>query len=466
MAQIANSDAIGGRRRRRKSQALPKQEFVSPTRVRLPNRRLRIHSPRQESMLMASISEFGFLTPIVVDDDLTVVTGELRVQAARSLGIEQIPVLRVSHLSHAQLQAFRIADNKIQEHGTWDEPALRDALADALAHDIDLEALGFTIADADVVLAEPLATDLDDAVTPPATSLLRTADLFTLGPHRVLCGDAFLSTAYAALMGATKAGMVFTDPPFNLSARSIGGKGRFKHREFVAANGEMSGTEFQEYLRSSMALYGGQLDPGCLAYVCIDWRNVRHLLNAADSLGLELIDIAVWCKTGAGMGSFYRSQHEMIVILRVPGATHRNNIELGRNGRHRSNVWSYAGANVFGPMRDEALAMHPTVKPVSLIMDAIKDCTKRGDVILDVFGGSGSTLIAAQKTGRFGYLMEIDPAYVETILNRYHRIFGVEAVHEETGLTLTELLRQRAEAPAEEVAPAPHPSRIRQRQRQ
>lgn len=461
MTQIANSTAIGGRRRRPRTQALPKQEFVSPTRVKLPNRRLRIHSPRQESMLMASIAEFGFLTPIVLDDDLTVVTGELRVQAARKLGIEQIPALRVSHLSRAQLEAFRIADNKIQEHARWDEPALRDALADALANDIDLEALGFTIADADVTLAEPLASDLDDIVTPPATSLLRPGDLFVLGAHRVLCGDAFEPEAYATLMGGTKAGMVFTDPPYNLAARSIGGKGRVKHREFVAANGEMSGTEFQEYLRSSTAMYSGQVDPGGLVYVCIDWRNVRYLLNAADGLGLEPIDIVIWSKTGAGMGSFYRSQHEMIVVLRVPGAPHRNNIELGRNGRHRSNVWSYAGANVFGPMRDEALAMHPTVKPVALIMDAIKDCTKRGDVILDVFGGSGSTLIAAQKTGRVGFLMEIDPAYVETILNRYRRIFGVEAVHEATGLTLLELLRQRAEAPAGEIAPEPRPLRRR-----
>ena len=258
--------------------------------------------------------------------------------------------------------------------------------------------------------------------------------------------------------------MVFTDPPYNLAARSIGGKGRIKHRAFVAANGELPGPEFAEYLRASTALFTAQLRPGGLAYICIDWRNARHLLNAADSLGLDLIDIPIWCKTGAGMGSFYRSQHEMIVVARAPGASHQNNIELGRHGRNRTNVWSYAGANVFGPMRDEALAMHPTVKPVDLILDAIKDCTSpRGDIILDPFGGSGSTLIAAQKAGRTGRIIEIDPAYVETILTRYQRVFGVAAIHVETGLSFSELIKMRSEDGVADAAPPVRPPRRRTR---
>jgi DNA modification methylase len=436
-------------------------EKLDPKQLKRPNRQLRIHSPQQESMLMASISEFGFLTPAVIADDLTIVTGILRVDAAIKLGIESIPVVRVSHLSRGQLEAFRIADNKIQEHGKWDEPALRDALVEALAIDIDIEALGFTTAEADIALAEPLSASVEEIITPPATSLIRVGDIFVAGSHRIMCGDAFCPEHYASLMRGAKAAMVFTDPPYNLSGRSIGGKGRFKHRQFVAANGELSDVEFEEYLRSGIARFAAHTTAGGLIYVCMDWRHVRHLLNAANALELELIDIVVWAKTGAGMGSFYRSQHELIVVLRVPGAPHRNNVELGRNGRHRTNLWSQAGANVFGPMRDEALAMHPTVKPVGLIMDAIKDCTQRADIILDSFGGSGSTLIAAQKVGRTARIIEIDPVYVETILNRYQRVFGVEAVHEETGLSFTEVVTQRASAGTESNVQSTRPRRRR-----
>lgn len=466
MAQLADKDTLTRRRRKQpvgqqRTDTQSKLEWVPTAEFKLANRGLRKHTPQQESMLMSSISTFGFLTPLVVTDDMTVIVGELRLQAARKMGLENLPVLRASHLSHAQVEAFRIADNKIQEHGSWDEHALREALASALANDFDLEALGFTVAGADIVLAEPLSPAIGETVTPPNTSLLRIGDSFAIGAHRVLCGDAFNPDHYVAVMGDDKAAMVFTDPPFNLSARSIGGKGRIKHREFVAANGEMSGSEFQEYLRSCTALLSAQLHHGALAYVCMDWRNIQHLLNAADSLGLELIDIVIWAKTGAGMGSFYRSQHEMIAVLRVPGAMHRNNIELGRHGRNRTNVWSYAGANVFGPMRDEALAMHPTVKPVDLILDAIKDCTQRSDIILDPFGGSGSTLIAAQKAGRTARIIEIDPVYVETILARYQRIFGVAAIHEESGLPFPDLISMRLQDTAVEAAPRARPPRVR-----
>jgi DNA modification methylase len=277
----------------------------------------------------------------------------------------------------------------------------------------------------------------------PAVS--RPSDLWRIGDHVLLCGDALKPGSYRKLLGSDKAQLVFTDPPYNVAiGGNVSGLGKVKHRELAMASGEMSAEEFTDFLQGAFTRLAEFSTDGSIHFVCMDWRHMAELLRAANATYSELKNLCVWTKTNAGMGSLYRSQHELVFVFKNGAAPHINNVELGRFGRNRTNVWSYPGVNSFGTKRDSELAMHPTVKPVALVSDAILDCSRRGDIVLDAFAGSGTTLIAAEKTGRCGFGIELDPHYVDTVIRRFDDVYGLKAVHAESGLSFEQLKAKRS----------------------
>ncbi len=402
----------------------------------------RIHSDKQVLQIARSIEAFGFNVPILVDDRHNVVAGHGRLLAARKLGWKTVPVIKLNHLSDSQYAAFLIADNRLTENSTWDERLLGEQLKvlSEMELDFDLEVIGFETAEIDLLIDGFEAVreaDPDDRLPTIESSAISVAgDLWQLGKHRVLCGNSLLPENYERLLDGAKADLVITDPPYNVAIDGhASGLGRVRHREFAMASGEMSPGEFTEFLRKAMALTRQGSHSGSLAYYFMDWRHMRQILAAGLEIYGEPMNLCVWSKNNAGMGSFYRSAHELIFVFRNGETSHRNNIQLGKFGRYRTNVWNYPSANTFprsGPDGD-LLALHPTPKPVSLIADAIKDSTPRGALILDPFLGSGTAIIAAERTGRVCYGLELDPLYADAIIRRWQRRTKRDAVHVESG---------------------------------
>jgi len=281
-------------------------------------------------------------------------------------------------------------------------------------------------------------------------------DLWQLGRHRLLCGDARKADDLARLMGNARAGMAFLDPPYNVRVRDIVGRGRVKHREFAMASGELSRADFVGFLKGTLATAAAVSRDGAVHFVCMDWRHLGELLEAGGKIYGETLNMAVWVKSNAGQGSFYRSQHELIAVFRVGKEAHLNNIELGRHGRSRSNVWHYAGINTFRAGRLDELKSHPTVKPVALVADCIRDCTRRGDLVLDTFCGSGTTILAAERVGRRAYTLELEQRFVDVAIKRWQAFSGKDAICAESGLSFDEIASTRVMAPAADSSPA-HP---------
>lgn len=417
----------------------------------------RKHNLRQIKQLARSIRAFGFNVPLLIDADNTVIAGHCRLAAAEREGLAEVPVIRLEHLSEMQVRAFRIADNRLAEVAVWDEQALAEILAELapLDLDFDLEATGFSMAEIDLHIEglgngeDPAPDDADDlagaAAGPPVSKL---GDLWQLDRHRLLCGNASEEAAFTTLLEGKRAAMVFTDPPYNVPIEGhVSGAGKIRHREFAMASGELSDAQFAQFLSSVLRLLSRHSTSGSLHYVCMDWRHIRLLLEAGQAAYREQLNLCVWVKSNAGLGSFYRSGHELVAVFKNGRAAHRNNIELGRFGRNRTNVWHYAGMSGFGGGGEEGdlSALHPTVKPVALIADAILDCTARGDLILDPFLGSGSTLLAAHRVGRICRAIEIDPLYVDTAIRRWQRFTGGTALHARSGEPFDKL-EQRAAA--------------------
>ncbi|MEM8581271.1 MAG: DNA methyltransferase [Pseudomonadota bacterium] len=402
----------------------------------------RTHTAKSVARLKGSIEQFGFVVPILATSRGDIIAGHGRLEAAKQLGLDHVPVVTADHLSEAEIRALRIADNKLAELSDWNEEALQIELAELMdlsltgELDFELDITGFELPEIDIIIggvATPVEAEtapMPDTSSPPVTQL---GDLWRLGEHLVFCGNSLEAESFAAVLGKDQPRMIFTDPPYNVAVNGHVRSGAAGHREFAMASGEMSDGEFRGFLSDFIVRLFERLIDGGIAMVCIDWRHIEELIAAGKGAGFDLINLCVWNKTNGGMGSLYRSKHELVAVFKKPGAAHINNVELGKHGRNRTNVWDYAGVNTFGTAREADLADHPTVKPTALVADAIMDVSQRGDVVLDCFGGSGATLLAAERTGRKARLIELDPAYVDVAIRRWHEATGQEAVHARTG---------------------------------
>jgi DNA modification methylase len=409
----------------------------------------RTHSRKQLKKLAACFRDFGFLVPILINKDGEVVAGHARLAAASLLGMTMVPVVVLEHLRPEQLRGFRLADNRMAEESSRDAPKLAIELKALIELEtFEIESTGFEMGEIDVWIGAAEASQHlnpdDETPEPREAAVSQLGDLWILGKHRLLCRDARERASYVILLGGELAQIVITDPPYNVRIRGhVSGLGKVRHREFVMASGEMARPEFIAWLKSILCHLAAVSVDGAIHYIFMDWRHLRELMEAGSEVYGELKQLIVWAKTNAGMGSFYRSQHELVLVYKHGTAPHINNFGLGSCGRHRTNVWSYAGANSMKRGRAEELAMHPTVKPVALLADAMLDCSRRGRIVLDAFGGSGSTLIAAERTGRRAYLLELDPLYVDVAIRRWEKLAGKPARHAITGLTFVEMAARR-----------------------
>lgn len=412
----------------------------------------KIHPRQQIKQIRKSIEKFDFINPILIDEKNEIIAGHGRLRAAIDAGMKEVPVIQIDHLTEAQKKAYRIADNKLTENGEWNFELLQVEFKsiETLDPDIKLDITGFAIEEIDNVFkVNEKETDSKADIIPYIDEheiISAEGDIWLLGKHKIICGNALDEKVYKTLFEDKKADMVFTDPPFNVSVNGhICGKGAVKHEEFKYASGEMSSNEFQEFLKASFNLLKSFSKNGSLSYICMDWRHIKEIINAADGIYNEMKNLCIWNKNNAGMGSFYRSKHELVFVFKNGTKPHINNINLGKNGRYRTNVWDYAGINAFGK-EQKNLKMHPTVKPVELIKDAILDASDRNSIILDAFLGSGSTLVAAEQSDRVCYGIEIEPKYIDTAIRRYEELTGKDAVHMQTGRKYADLLKAKKEA--------------------
>jgi len=364
-----------------------------------------------------------------------------------------VPAVELSGLSEAKKRALLLADNKLAEKAGWDRerlalelPELRELLVE--------EGLEILVTGFEPVEIDQIETDFEQDASDPADEIVpawgngpavtAAGDLWVLGNHRLLCGDARSSSDMARLMGEERAAMAFLDPPYNVQIKSIVGRGRTKHKEFAMAAGEMTPAAFTAFLVAVLREAAAISCSGAVHFVCMDWRHITELIEAGRQAYAEMLNLVVWAKSNAGQGSFYRSQHELVGVFRVGNDAHLNNIELGRHGRRRSNIWHYAGVNSFRPGRMEELGAHPTVKPAALVADAMKDCTRRGDAVLDSFSGSGTTMMAAERVGRRAFALELEPGYVDVAVRRWQAFTGRDAVHAESGENFDDIAAERA----------------------
>ncbi|QGN56546.1 DNA methylase N-4 [Novosphingobium sp. Gsoil 351] len=410
----------------------------------------RKHPEKQIVKLMASLTQFGFAMPALIDEGGVIVAGEAVVEAARRLGVGEVPVLVAGHWSKAQVRAYRLADNRLAELATWDEQQLAIELDAIIAIDeAPVEILGWDTAEIDLILDAPAYQEhtcdpADEIVEPPSIPVSSLGDLWLMGPHRLLCGSSLDGQNWVRLMDGQTGAMVFTDAPFNLPVNGhVSGLGRVKHAEFAMASGEMSAGEFTVFLATSIGHMAGVLKDGGVLTLAMDWRHSPEILAAMESNNLTLLNLCVWNKTNGGMGSLYRSKHELFWIAKKGTAKHTNNVELGRYGRYRTNVWDYPGVNTFGKNRLAELAEHPTKKPAALAADAIRDVTNPNEIVIDGFMGSGTTILAAQRTRRVGYGIEIDPRYIDVAIRRWEKMTGQKATLVDTGETFDAVAERR-----------------------
>jgi DNA modification methylase len=394
----------------------------------------RKHGRAQISAIARSIETFGFNAPILVDKKNKIVAGHGRYAAAKLLGLDKIPIVSLDHLTEAQARAYLLADNKLTDRSTWDDNKLAIQLKELsdLVLDFDIEAIGFEPPEIDLRI-QSLDSALEDAddqfelAAGPVVS--RAGDLWLLGSHRLYCGNALDATSYDALSNGEKASAAITDAPYNVRINGhVSGNGRATHREFAMASGEMSEAEFADFLHQTFQRIIAYCRDGALIYSFMDWRHMAEILAAGRAANLDLLNLCVWAKTNGGMGSLYRSRHELVFVFKSGEGPHTNNIQLGRFGRNRSNLWNYPGANSFARNSPKKqLDSHPTVKPIALVADAILDCTKRNDIVVDPYLGSGTTILAAERTGRRCHAIEIDGRYVDTAIRRWEQLTKQEA---------------------------------------
>jgi len=443
------------------SVATPEIEMIPIAALRPYDRNARTHSRKQVLQIADSIRRFGFTNPVLVSDDNEIVAGHGRVLAAKEIGLASVPVLRLSHLTAEERRAYVLADNKLALNAGWDKEILAIELQALIDTEFDVTLTGFSLAEIDVSLdaARETSTDAADGADAipevPSVAVTRAGDLWRLGRHRLLCGDARAKADVARLVAGETIDLIFTDPPYNVPIDGhVGGSGTVRHREFAFASGEMSREAFTAFLIATLTNAASVAKDGAIAFVCMDWRHMREVLDAGEAAFTELKNLCVWNKTNGGMGSFYRSKHELVFVFKVGTASHANTFGLGDTGRYRTNVWDYPGISSVGRNRMEELAMHPTVKPVALIADAIRDCSRRGETVLDLFAGSGSTLIAAEVCGRTARVLEYDGAYCDTIITRWQAFTGKRATLEIGGAAFEDVAAERMSSGGRPAAPS------------
>lgn len=412
----------------------------------------RTHSNRQIRQIAESIRVFGFTNPVLVHRDNRIVAGHGRVKAAKQLGMDEVPTIRLEDLSDEQIRAYVIADNKLAENAGWDRAILAVELQHLLTldcADFDVTITGFEIAEIDAILEGSSEFGEEDEIVEPVSDgppISEPGDLWLLGKHRILCGNSLQDETYKTLMGNRRAAIAFSDPPYNVRIDgNVCGKGKIRHREFQMASGDMSDAEYVSFLGISLRLAVRYGSNNSVQYWCIDWRHVGDLIAVGKQIYDEFLNLCVWVKDNGGMGSFYRSQHELVAVFSKGQGT-RNNVRLGQFGRNRTNVWKYPGVHTQSRQGDEGnlLAMHPTVKPVAMVADAILDCSARGEIVLDSFLGSGTTLMAAERVGRICFGIEIDPGYVDVAIRRWQNHTGEKAMHAVSGKCFDEVAALRA----------------------
>jgi len=411
-------------------------------------RNARVHSRQQVRQLAESIKAFGFTNPVLINYKNEVIAGHGRLAGASSLGMVRVPTIRLESLSEDEIRAYVLADNKLAEQAGWDKEILAIELQHlmTLDGDLDVTITGFEIPEIDLILEGATCKEkdsddsfeIDEAVQP----ISQPGDLWHLGKHRLFCGSALESASYKTLALARRASVVFIDPPYNVPIDGHAtGSGSIHHREFAMASGEMNEAEYMGFLTRALSLAARHSTSGSVHFVCGDWRHMTELLSAGKQVYAKLLNLCVWVKDNGGLGSLYRSRHELVFVYRTGKDSHRNNVQLGKFGRNRTNVWEYAGINTLSRQSDEGnlLALHPTVKPVAMIADALLDCSARGEIVLDSFLGSGTTLIAAERVGRVCYGIEIDPLYVDVAIRRWQKHTGDYALHGVTGKRFDEI---------------------------
>ncbi len=431
-------------------------EYLPPERLRPYPNNARAHSKKQIRQIAKSIERFGFNDPVLISDDFEVIAGHGRLEAAKLLGLKLIPTLRLSNLSPTDRRAYALAANRLAELSGWDREILALELQGLEDFNFDeIEVTGFSLGEIDDILDEATEKKADEPGPeddiPAARSrdavVSRMGDLWILGPHRLLCGDARNTADYRRLLSGELADLVLTDPPFNVAIKdNVSGLGRVRHENFAMASGEMSESEFTAFLSSFLRCAKASAKDGAILFVFMDWRHLYELITAGREVDLALKNLVVWAKDNAGLGTFYRSKHELILVFKNGDAPHTNTFELGQYGRYRTNVWQYAGVNTFRAGRLDELAMHPTVKPTALVADAIRDVTRRGAIVLDPFAGSGTTIIAAEKTGRHARAIEYEPTYCDVIVRRWQQYTGKAALLEGAAQTFEDVEADRLPA--------------------
>lgn len=410
-------------------------------------RRVRRKDATQTARVLSSIRKFGIVAPILVDQNFRIVHGHAVYEAAREAGLLKMPVICIDHLESSELRLLSIALNRLAETGKWDDDILRLEVEELLDCGEDVFVTGFETAEIDnLLLVDDDAAAEDESGVDgllPVDPVSRHGDIWVLGRHRLLQGDARDSANYARLMAPGEfARIVLTDTPYNVpNAGHVTTQAH--HREFAMAGGEMSREEFAGFIRDWMEASSAHVVDGGLLATFIDWRSIDLVLGCGHELGLQLLNVVVWAKSNGGQGSFWRSQHEFLPVFKKGAAAHVNNVELGRFGRWRSNLWTYAGASSLGSDARDGLSVHPTVKPRLLLEDALLDVSQRDEIVLEPFAGSGSTLLAAESVGRICRAIEIDGAYCDLVIKRWQVMTGSDAILENSGKTHTQVAQRR-----------------------
>ena len=423
-------------------------EYLATSSLHPNPRNARKHSEKQIAQIAASIDAFDNLEPIVTDTKLMIVAGHGRWLAATKLKFLQVPVIRVEFRDEEQKAAFALASNRLGELSTWDEDLLKAQLEALFNSDCGIDITGFSTADLDFAIVEEKTSPVEERVELPSPGIMpvsRTGDIWIAGPHRIGCGDAADTCFVEVLLNGRLAVLVFGDLPYNVP--TVGhiqsGKGKHNHRDLAGAYGQLSPAEFTSFMRAIFRNCARFSSPGSIHYHSMDWRHAREILDAADGVYTEFKQLLVWDKGSGALGTFYRSQHELIFVFKSGRGKHINNFGLGETGRYRTNVLAYPGCATFGKGRAEELAAHATVKNSALVADLLLDCSNRGDLVFDPTLGSGTTLLAAHRTGRHCAAIEIDPVYVDTALRRLTAISGIIPILEGDGRAFDEIAAAR-----------------------